>query len=216
MKRSVDSLERLFAVVVALAITVAIQKILFDSNANLHKWYDNATNEYVLCNVLMGYLPAFLAFIVTVVPFYHGMNRHWDKIYVERAESAKEGFLVMDFFVFFFESCLLVAFASLVNLEDYAFIALMLLLIVDMLWAFVTHGIHYGEIKPSTIRWGIINLITLAFLGLFYFSNLFRVGVRRNWALFAVAVARTIIDYVVCWQFYFPKPPTEPTCNDKE
>jgi len=205
MQRSVDSLQRLFSVVVALAITVAIQKVLFDEKGNMHVWYDEATHAYVLWNALSNRLPALLAFIFSIVPFYHGMNRHLDRIYVEReVPGNKEGYLVVDFFVFFLESCLLVAFASLVGVKDYAFIALMLLLAVDAAWAFGTHGIHYGAIAPSTARWGVINAVTIGVLLLFYCSNLFPIGVLRSWALSEVAVVRTIIDYSVCWRFYFP------------
>jgi len=207
MQRSVESLERLYAVVVGLAITVAIHKLLFDEKGNLYSWYDQATQTYVLWNVLLDRLPALLAFIFSIVPFFHGMNRHLDRIYVERdVPLNKEGFLVVDFFVFFMESCLLVAFGSLVGSKDDAFIALLLLLALDALWAVATHGIHYGAISPSTIRWGYINGVAIVILLFVYFSNLFSIGPRRTWALSAVAILRTVFDYVVCWRFYFPRP----------
>jgi hypothetical protein len=205
VKRSVDSLERIYSVVVALAVTIAIQKLLFDSHGNLYPWHDPATNRYILLDAIVTRLPVLLAFVFSIVPFYHGMNRHLDRIYVERAVPVKkEGYLVADFLVFFVEACLLVAFASLVAERGYAFVVLMILLTLDAAWAFGTHGIHYGAIEPSTIRWGWINAVAVAMLLIIYFSNLFSPGTARNWALCGVATLRSVVDYLLCWRFYFP------------
>jgi hypothetical protein len=208
LSRSVDALERLFAVVVALAITIAIQKVLFDKDGKLYVWYDSASKTYPLMKMLLDRLPMLAAFIFSIVPFYHGMNRHLDRIYVERdVPASKAGFLVVDFFVFFLESCLLVAFAALVDTGNYGFIVLVLLLAVDAVWCFATHGIHYGAISPSTIRWGWINSSAVAALLFVYFSNVFPDGGARTWALCGVAIIRTVVDYIVCWDFYFPPSP---------
>lgn len=205
IQRSVDSLERLLSVVVGLAITVAVQRILFDAKGNLHVWYDVPNKSYPFLAILLDRLPAILAFIVSIVPFYHGMNRHLDRTYVENdVPETKEGFLVVDFFVFFLEACFLVALASLVASGNEIFLILTVLLLLDAGWSFATHGIHYGKIKPSTIMWGWINTIAVFLLLLFYFSQIFPAGSTRNWALCGVAVVRTLADYKFCWPFYFP------------
>lgn len=205
IQRSVDSLERLFAVVVGLAITLAVEKILFDANGNLLSWRDANSNSYPFLGVLLDRLPAVVAFLASVVPFYHGMNRHLDKTYVESSIPAnKEGFLVMDFFVFFLESCFLLALASSVGSQDRVFLILAGLLLVDSIWSIVTHGIHYAKDSISTLSWGCINLIAIILLLLFYFSQIFPEGPVRSWALCAVALLRTIVDYKICWRFYFP------------
>ncbi|MGA2798161.1 MAG: hypothetical protein ABSE63_11310 [Thermoguttaceae bacterium] len=205
IKRSVDSLEGLYTVVVALAITIAIQKILFNTKGDLYPFFDEHTKEYVLWIKILDYLPALLAFFATIVPFYHGMNRHLDRIYVERKVPInKEGYLVIDFIVFFIEACLLVVIASIVTSGKYTFLVLMLLLLVDSLWAFATYGIHYGAIQPSTIRWGIINILTVIVLGFFYFSTWFE-DTDKKWALCIITFVRSAVDYIFCWRFYFPK-----------
>jgi hypothetical protein len=205
IQRSVDSLERLFAVVVGLSITVAVEKVLFDAAGNLYAWYDSASNTYTFLAVLLDRLPAMIAFITSVVPFFHGMNRHLDRTYVEGGVvTDKEGFLVMDFFVFFLESCFLLALASSVGSHDRVFLILAGLLLVDAAWSLVTHGIHYSKNAPSTLTWGWINLLAIALLLLFYFAQVFPAGLVRSWALCLVAVVRTVVDYKLCWRFYFP------------
>ena len=146
-----------------------------------------------------------LAFIVSIVPFYHGMNRHLERIYVEKdVESSKEGFLVVDFFVFFVESCFLVALGSLVGSGSQVFLVLAALLAIDAIWSFTAHGIHYGSVKPSTISWAWINVIAVVLLLVVYFIQLFPTDQFRLWMLAIVAIGRTVADYKFCWRFYFP------------
>ena len=81
-------------------------------------------------------LPAVVAFVVTAVPFYHGMARHLARTYIERdVPESKSGFLLLDFFVFFVEACILLAFSSLVGVGNNAFLCLMALLVFDSIWA---------------------------------------------------------------------------------
>jgi len=133
------------------------------------------------------------------------MNRHLDRTYVENdVPKSKEGYLVIDFFVFFLEACLLLWLASLVGQGDHLFLVLTALLLLDALWCIVTHGIHYSNIKPSTITWGWINIVAALLLLFFYFLQLFPVGATRSWALFSTTFVRTLADYTFCWRFYFP------------
>ena len=142
IRRSVESLQRIYAVVVALAITIAIQKAL------------SGSSDFSLIKNIIPAAPTLTAFIFTVVPFYHGMNRHLDGTYVEREVSNNgEGFLLGDFVVFFIESCLLVAMASLVMSGDQGFLVLMTLLLIDTVWSFICHGIHYSRWNHSTYIW---------------------------------------------------------------
>lgn len=207
IKRSVDSLERLYSVVVGLAVTIAVQKILFDKSGQIHIWYDQNTKGFPFLGVLLDRLPAMLAFLFTAVPFYHGMNRHLDRTYVERTTvKDKEPFLVFDFFLFFLESCFLVAIAALVSEGDHLFLVLAVLLVVDAVWSGVTHGIHYSTVKHSTLRWTIINVIGTVTLVVVYFARPFAPE-AHSWMLAIVAMGRTIADYYFCWEFYFPSTP---------
>jgi hypothetical protein len=195
IQRSVDSLETIYAVVIAFAVTKAIETVLFDP-----------ANKTVEFGRLIEHGPGLLAFFVTIVPFYHGMHRHLSRTYIEETASSKrEGFLLLDFFIFFLEACILLVFASSLDSGGKAFIALGALLVVDSVWAIVAHGIHYSDWKNSPWKWSAINIVTIVLLYACLFSNVFDEGMKRVWALTIIAISRTIADYAFCWPFYFPR-----------
>ena len=149
--RSVDSLETVYAVVVAFAVTKAIETVLLSGN-----------NASIELNLFRKHLPALVAFVATIVPFYHGMHRHLNRVYIEHPiKKTREGFLLLDIFVFFIESCLLVVFAASISLGSDAFKPLIILLIFDSVWAIIAHGIHYDEWKNSPWKWAVINILTV-------------------------------------------------------
>jgi hypothetical protein len=195
IERSVDSLQKIYAVVIALAIGQAIQTLLVD----------RATNTFSPFAVMLERAPSFFALLVILVPFYHGMNRHLDICYLERVEGQRaEKALLFDFIVFFLESCLLFAVAYAVGPGLRAFAFLGLLLALDMVWALVSHWIHYTDVKPSVITWSGINAAAIG-LGLFVGLTQIYGDNVRGVLLFVVALGRTVFDYFLCWQFYFPK-----------
>src|SRR5262245_6898700 len=92
-KRSVDNLQRLYTVVVSLAVTESLRRLLANfgtggSVAGLKEW-------------LM-----FVSLIFTLVPFYHGANRYLDATYVTDERSAKRSALLIDFIFLFCEGLL--------------------------------------------------------------------------------------------------------------
>src|SRR6476661_3705790 len=78
--RSVDNLQRLYTVVISLALTEYLRRLLTQSaEANEATGYN-------------GWL-MFVSLIFTVVPFYHGANRYLDATYVTGERAAKPGAL---------------------------------------------------------------------------------------------------------------------------
>jgi len=199
IERSVDSLQKIYAVVIALAIGHGMQTLLID----------RATGAMADTPELLVRAPTFLALVFTLVPFYHGMNRHLDFCYIERKQGQQaKGALLFDFLVFFLESALLFAAANSIGAGMRAFAALGLLLAVDVVWALISHWIHYGGIKPSVARWSGINAVVLV-IGLF-------VGLRQDYSepakaelLLVLALVRSGVDYWACWPFYFPDGSTD-------
>ncbi|MGB9334469.1 MAG: hypothetical protein WCB14_05640 [Candidatus Acidiferrales bacterium] len=190
-ERSVDSLQQIYAVIIALAIAQAVQSLLKDSvGASL----------LGLSQILIG-LPPFIAFLVTLVPFWHGMNRHLDRCYIEKKSSVVQGALLFDFVTFFLEASLLFAAGWTLRSGIYSYIPVCALLVVDMAWGFVSHQIHFPSRKSHVIRWSVINLfaIVAAVLIVLFPFNL------KSIALMMVAIVRSIVDYWFCWNFYFPR-----------
>jgi hypothetical protein len=195
IERSVDSLQKIYAMIVALAISFSIQNLLLNK----------ADNSFTLSISMLDHLPAFLALISMLVPFYHGMNRHFDRCYIEREkEKTVQGALLFDFFVFFFEASILFAAAASIRSGLQTFLFLAILLSVDMLWAWISHLIHFKDENMSTVTtWAWINLCTLV-LALSVFFLLQSTDAVKAWMFFILAVARSVLDYRFCWNFYFP------------
>jgi len=191
-ERSVDSLQKIYAVVIALAIAQAIQSLLKDP-----------IRGTLLCasQILAG-VPAFVAFLVTLVPFWHGMNRHLDRCYLEKKNAVVQGALLFDFGTFFLEASFLFAAGWSLRSGIYSFIALGGLLLVDMLWAFISHLIHFPGQKSHSLRWSAINLVAIV-IAILIVTYAFQ---YKTIVLMVIAIVRSIVDYRFCWDFYFPHP----------
>jgi hypothetical protein len=100
-QRTVGHLQQLYTVVAGVALTLAITKLL-DEKAAMPLRFD--------------VIPYFLAYLVTLVPFYHGALRHLDITYFEDAQAkTKAGALMFDWTLLFLESCFLLGLALLLR-----------------------------------------------------------------------------------------------------
>jgi hypothetical protein len=92
IERSVDSVARIYAIIIGLALSEAIKTLIVkDANGQMELNFQT----------LWSGGAAFLAFVVTLVPFWHGMNRHLDRAYLEKTGAVVEGALLLDFGAFF-------------------------------------------------------------------------------------------------------------------
>ncbi len=195
VERSIDTLQRVYAVIVALAINEAIKRTFLKSGSG------DVEIHY-------KHLAEFIALIATAVPFLHGMNRHFDQtLALIRAQNKRWLFtiLIIDFVVFLAEGCLIFLLAASVTAGLKFFQVLMVLLAVDMVWAVLTWRIT----KSVVIRWAVINgaMIGLSCL-LIYCCGILADEVK-TWVLAVCAVLRTVLDYRLGWEFYFPPEVTE-------
>jgi hypothetical protein len=189
-ERSVDSLENIYAVVIALAIAQAVESLLKDP----------ASGILLDPSQIIAGLPAFVAFLVTLVPFWHGMNRHLDRCYLEKKSGVVRGALLLDFTAFFIEASLLFTAGWTLRSGIHSFIALGALLVVDMLWGAVSHLIHFRGHKSHVLRWSAINVVAIG-IAILIDAYAFQ---PKTWVLMVVAIMRTVADYGICREFYFP------------
>lgn len=147
-------------------------------------------------------LPAFVAFSITVVPFWHGMNRHLDRCYLEKKDSIARRALLFDFGAFFAEGGLLFAAAWSLTSGIYTFGCLGLLLLLDTGWGFASHFIHYRGQRSHVRIWPVVNI------GAIFISVLIVVYSLPHeiWLPMTIAICRTVVDYELCRDFYFPAP----------
>jgi hypothetical protein len=193
IERSVDSVQGMYAVVIALAISEAIEILLKGVNGTAdlsRRW-------------LLSGMWAFVAFVFTLIPFWHGMNRHLDRCYLEKEGDVRRGAILLDLFVFFAEAGFLFAAGLSLRSGLTTFYCLGGLLFVDMLWALGSHWIHFRDKKSYSLRWSAINVIAMIVAFGVIKCNF---GPR---SLMIVAVLRTIADYWICRDFYFPAPKTK-------
>jgi hypothetical protein len=181
-------------VVVAIALTLGIERLLpsLTSSSNV---------------VRTGSLPLLVALVVTAIPFYHGALRHLDVVYVEQRDVRPRPFAVLvDFFLLFMESCVILALAASTTRPGYFAVFYATLLLVDVLWAIVaTTVLVEGSSLKTQNAWLIINLCTLAGLASILVP-LWVADAASDSALRAVllcfALGRTTADYARSWRFY--------------
>jgi hypothetical protein len=197
-KRSVDNLQRLYTVVVSLAVTESLRSLLVGFKAT------NIVADYT--QWLM-----FLSLIVTVVPFYHGANRYLDATYVTGERSANQYALMVDFIFLFFEGLLFFGLAMVTSNEALFYSVLSCLFLLDIIWVGATNLTASSEAdKMQGYKgWAFINFFAFAALLIFVWSNLLNwefwtTPTVKSIALVGVAVARTVFDYLRVWRFYYP------------
>lgn len=191
IERSVDNVQRIYAVIIALAISQAIQ--------NLLKSPGSTTLDLGLKQVSAG-LPSFIAFLVTLVPFWQGMNRHLDRCYLEKKVGVRQRVILLDFAVFLLEAVFLFAAGWSIKSDIETFYWLGGLLGIDMVWALTSHYIHFPGIRSHAVKWSFINVCAI-FISILVVAYPFQ---HKQLVLMVIAVGRSIADYVLCGGFYLP------------
>jgi hypothetical protein len=150
--------------------------------------------------------PAFLAFVFTVVPFWHGMNRHLDRCYLEKTARVVQGALLLDFGVFFVEASVFLIAGWALRSDLVTFYCLGVIFLLDVIWGAVSHQIHFPGEKSHAISWSTINIVAILLtLGVVTFRF-----EPKPPVLMAIAIVRTIVDYWNGRGFYFPTGAAKP------
>jgi uncharacterized Tic20 family protein len=79
-----------------------------------------------------------------------------------------------------------------------------------MLWAFVSHQIHFAGKKSHAVKWSVINVVGIVaaiLIVTFPFEH-------KPFVLMILAVVRSLADYGFCWKFYFPPQSPAPATRD--
>ena len=189
-ERSVDSVAKIYAVMIGLAVTESVKTLV--------PKLPNGQPDFSWVSLQSG-LPAFIALLATAVPFWHGMNRHLDRCYLEK-DSPVQGALVLDFVVFLVEATLLILAGWALRDGFITFYCLGGLLLLDVLWGFGSHQIHFPKQPSHVVSWSIINLVAgIVALGVIAYEFKW-----KSFLLMVIALARSIADYGFGSDFYFP------------
>lgn len=190
--RTVDASQRLYAMVIALALTNSV-RLLLQTFGLL------PADQSVSATPRLTVLLLFITFLSTVVVFYQGMNRHLDETFVIGSRPIPHRLpLLLDIFVFLIEGCLLVAMGNAINNPPVFFYAWTGLLTLDVLWGLIVFAVVRNT---AHLRWIGNNVAHVSVAWLFWLV-LFPKNVVY---VAAIEILRTVIDYVLNWRFYFPR-----------
>lgn len=197
-ENSVRSLINLYTVVMGVALSLAITKLI-DPQTGLQ--------AVTASSVLL-----FFAFIVTLFPFYHGALRHLDDAYIENNNShIKDSALVLDFLLLLLHGIAFVVLSILLAVPNHFAWALVGLLSIDVIWGvFVHYGSSSRDRHAAEWKWTIINACFVG-LSLWYLiaNGIYFETVANPLTLsLPIAIActfRTLVDYAWGKEFYFPK-----------
>jgi hypothetical protein len=125
--------------------------------------------------------------------------------YRNSAYTKKKGAALVDFFALALEGVVFYAMGTSIHFLDSFITWFIILLLIDLLW----YGFTYfkagdpGQVAPKW--WPRINggaVLALLILS----STLAQFSVQVYAVLFAVATLRTVLDYSICYNYYFPQP----------
>lgn len=195
---SARNLQHLYSTVIGLSFSLAIYNIVDTSRVDIP--------------FKTELLPFFFAFLVTLIPFYHGALRHLDTTYIEQAgNNVRKGALLMDFSALFIESCILLVLAVLLNRPVYFMWGIVVLFVFDIIWALAFWGFSQKNVRPKTeLRWATINFVFAVLLTAFLlvidfkFPNIQLNNLVLVIGIISITSIRTFVDYKLCWDFYFP------------
>ena len=200
-KSTVETLQRFYSFIVALALTNGLLNLV-------SSWAKaNSTSAYVSLVAIT------LAFLVTAVPFFHGMERHLYTTHILNPDLGPGGRptpLLLDIFSFIFEGSILFLMGS--NLGDpEIFLRLWSsLLVVDIVWALVVWALQKGK-RPNWVgnNFSWLCIAWLTWVGYQWVLKRSGYSSSDQLALFAclfalIEIGRSITDYYINWPFYFP------------
>lgn len=217
-RSAIDALQKFYSVIIGAAFTGAVLKLL--ENFSFTDWSTKQISQAAL----------FVAFIFTIVPFYHGTERHLFEAHIRRntegwGEGGKPTPLLLDVAVFMALGAILFAMGRSTSDPGQFFSFWVALLIVDILWSIAVWRSNKGKWP----RWAINNFAWLALAIALWFllipaltsipcivaASALCGGVFVKTAVVAFAeIGRTVIDYHLYGDFYFP--PMEDHEADRE
>ena len=191
LRRSINALERIHAVIIGFALTAGARTFM-------EPWLANSGDK---SDAPFPWTALFLfgALCFTLVPFFHGATRHLDCMHLYGKGPPSRTALLLDYGFLFAEGVVFLAIGLSVRSVPHFIRATLLLLGTDTLWGLVTLGLSPRGETLHVKRWLWLNLITaLPLLG----ALLFVTG-DVSMPLLVGAIVRTAIDYWRNWKFYF-------------
>ena len=194
----VDSLGKLFAIVLALAIGEAFKQFVSDQ--------PGSQNRKIHWNRLW----ALVAFLALVVPFFHGISRYYFETYqAGHRPSPYWKYLIVDTIGFTVEAVLFFVLSRSLDPKDWRkfYVTVLVLLVIDIAW-----GSWVAlKVNPDMWSWVRVNAAAVVLLSIFVvLGSKWKID-NVAWSANTIAVIgvvililRTLGDYYFSFSFYFP------------
>lgn len=198
-QNAVRNLVNLYTVVIGVALSNAVVRLLDPSKG--------------LDAILPDRIALFVAFVVTLLPFFHGALRHLDDAFVEnKTEHLRRGVLIFDFALLFLHAMAFVVLSLLLHKPGQFAWVLAAVIAVDVIWAAFAHfaSSSRGGSLSAEGKWGIINLVFFIAVSSILvmtdtgFGQEVVTPMKVALPLAGACIVRTLVDYVWCGDFYFP------------
>jgi hypothetical protein len=189
---TVQILERIFAIVLALALGEAFKQFVADTPKNPDDTF-----------IHWDRLTALTALLLLLIPFYQGMGQYFYQVYhTTQRPKPYSVFLFVDCVAFTLEAALFFVMSrALPKIQWRRFYkTVLLLLILDTLWGGFVWWSHHQAIQS----WLVLNVLFMVVFGIILL--VFR-SHDSKWAprlALLAMVVRTVADYWTSWDFYFP------------
>lgn len=198
MQNSVRSLVNLYTVVIGAALSVAVTGVI-DTTKGLE-----AATSTSIC--------LFIAFVATLFPFFHGALRHLDDAYIENKNShIRDGALVIDFVLLFIHALAFLVLSLLLKKPNHFAWGLVTIFSIDVIWGGFTHfAASSRNTDTAEFKWTVINFVFVGAIGAYLVKNDIYLGdmaepIKLAVPIVFIAILRSVVDYVWCRDFYFPK-----------
>lgn len=190
-ERSVNSLQTLYTVVIALALVEAIKAIIniqTDTNSIYVNWKS---------------LIPFSALVFTLIPFHHGANRYLDEMYIVKGCQGRPLTGLIDFLFFFVEAAVFYIMSLSISQPKLFFYTLTILFVIDIVWLIFVYFSSNESFKKIKY-WFWLNLGTIFLLLIFNATKLLDDDINKWIILLLVTLLRTVLDYILEWSFFWP------------
>ena len=188
----VTNIQRVFAIVLALALAEAFKQLVSDNALDMNAPFWERRR-------IIG----FFTFLLLLVPFFQGMNRYFYGTYAAR--PLRDGYqwsLAFDAFAFLVVSSLFFFLSRALAQDLWTRLTKIILsiLVADSLW-----GVKVWLVNtPEIINWLCLNGATIAaYCCILEFGKKYSAIVMASWCL-GLMFIRTSFDYYLMWDYFFP------------
>ncbi len=198
---NIKILENFYSFVISFALTQATMRLV-----------DSWTKEGIDTTIFEQCV-LYFALVITIVPFYQGMNRFLYVTHVIRPlekPDFRSSPMLLDIYSFLVMSCIIFAMGRFLDNPRAFFYLWSALLTIDIVWSVIVWRVQ----KSRSPYWAWNNLAWLCIAWAFYYAtNLNTVSSRLSlstkellpYAFVCFVVLRTLNDYRINWKFYFPE-----------